>query len=61
MKLQRWSAIRGCSPDPGGFPFAVKIDLYKTCRHCLGKVSEEWDLTNYKPQATAASIQELIP
>jgi hypothetical protein len=48
VKLQRRYTIRGCSPDPEVFPFAVMIYLYKTCRHCLGKVSEEWDLTNYE-------------
>jgi hypothetical protein len=36
MKSRYRYAIRGHGPDPGVFPFAVKIHLYKTCRHLFG-------------------------
>ena len=36
MKSQYRYAIRGRSPDPGVFPSAVEIYLYKTCRHLFG-------------------------
>lgn len=61
MKLRYRSAFCSCNLVPEVPPFAVKIHLYKTCRHCLGMVSEEWDLSlNEATAATGGSMNELI-
>lgn len=59
--MRFWSVLCAYNLAQWIHPFAVKIHLYKTCRHRLGMVSEEWDLSfNEATAATDGSINELM-